>query len=152
MTGGGEEQSCFLLSAVEDFFVTGCVIRLILEFVILVSAAAFLARPMVSAIIPASPPSCMDSTVELGTITMVAFFSNPHKACRPGLSATLKCHTPSAPLCIGMALRSQLLKSPANDTCQAAGLGMRTESDSVWSLCYSIKSYSCFLFLLWMGL
>ena len=34
-------------------------------------------NPMVSAVIPASPPSCIDSTAELGTMTIVAFFFRP---------------------------------------------------------------------------
>src|SRR5437870_12558159 len=42
---------------------------------------------------------------------------------RPGLRATLKYHTPSGPFCIGPALVSQLLKSPARDTCRAVGAG-----------------------------
>jgi hypothetical protein len=34
-------------------------------------------KPMVSAVIPAKPPSCMDSTAVLGTMTMVEFSFKP---------------------------------------------------------------------------
>src|SRR5689334_4386222 len=40
---------------------------------------------------------------------------------RPGSSETLKYHTPSLPLYMGMVSGSQLLKSPANETFRAFG-------------------------------
>ncbi len=48
-------------------------IIVVFEFAFLFFARAFLTQPMVSAVIPARPPSCIDSTAVLGTITIVEF-------------------------------------------------------------------------------